>query len=47
MKKMLALLLTISVVQCGLIFGQFFGGGGGVHSSPKLSLNNCPAISRI
>ncbi len=28
MKKMLALLLTISVVQCGLIFGQFFGGGG-------------------
>ena len=37
MKKMLALLLTFSVVQCGLIFGQFFGGGG-VHSSPKLSL---------
>ncbi len=28
MKKMLALLLTISVVQCGLIFGHFFGGGG-------------------
>ena len=28
MKKMLALLLTFSIVQYGLIFGQFFGGGG-------------------
>ena len=27
MKKMLALLLTISIVQYGLIFGQSFGGG--------------------
>lgn len=29
MKKILALLLALSIVQCGLIFGQFFGGGGG------------------
>ena len=36
MKKMLALILAISIVQCGLIFGQIFGGG--VHSSPKPSL---------
>ena len=28
MKKMLALMLAISIVQCGLIFGQIFGGGG-------------------
>lgn len=28
MKKILALLLALSIVQCGLIFGQFFGGGG-------------------
>lgn len=27
MKKMLALLLAISIVQCGLIFGQIFGRG--------------------
>ena len=27
MKKMLALMLAISIVQCGLIFGQIFGGG--------------------
>ena len=33
MKKMLALLLTFSIVQYGLIFGQIFGGG--VHSSPQ------------
>lgn len=35
MKKMLALLLTFSIVQYGLIFGQIFGG---VHSSPQPSL---------
>ena len=45
MKKMLALLFTISIVQCGLIFDQIFGGG--VHSSPKPSLNNLQAILRI
>lgn len=37
MKKILALLLALSIVQCGLIFGQFFGEGG-VHSSPQPSL---------
>ena len=37
MKKMLALLLTFSIVQYVLIFGQIFGGGG-VHSSPQPSL---------
>lgn len=35
MKKMLALMLAISIVQCGIIFGQIFGG---VHSSPNPSL---------
>ena len=37
MKKMLALLLTFSIVQYGLIFGQIFGGGGGyiLRLSPR------------
>lgn len=33
MKKMLALLLTFSIVQYGLIFGQIFGGGGTFFAS--------------
>lgn len=33
MKKILALLLALSIVQCGLIFGQFFGGGGTFFAS--------------
>ncbi len=33
MKKMLALLLTFSIVQYGLIFGQIFGGGGTFFTS--------------
>lgn len=35
MKKMLALLLTLSIVQCGLIFVQIFGGGYILHLSPR------------
>ena len=35
MKKMLALLLTFSIVQYGLIFGQIFGGGDILHLSPR------------
>lgn len=35
MKKMLALLLTFSIVQYGLIFGQFFGGGYILRRSPR------------
>ena len=36
MKKMLALLFTISIVQCGLIFDQIFGGGGYIlRRSPR------------
>ena len=36
MKKMLALLLTFSIVQYGLIFGQIFGVGGYIlHLSPR------------
>lgn len=37
MKKILALLLTFSVVQCGLIFGQIFGGWGGTFFTSALA----------
>lgn len=37
MKKMLALLLTFSIVQYGLIFGQIFGGGGGTFFTSALA----------
>lgn len=37
MKKMLALLLTFSIVQYGLIFGQIFGGGGGTFFASALA----------
>ena len=35
MKKMLALLLTFSIVQYGLIFGQIFWGGYILRLSPR------------
>lgn len=35
MKKILALLLALSIVQYGLIFGQFFGGGYILRLSPR------------